>query len=235
MYKECQAKYYFEYIYKALKNTIPPEVFGPGSILHKLADEYVSLKIYKNDLNPVKEEQKIKEMIEYEKLDYTLFKERITKEYKNLKSFLNVFLFNDKVSTVTPEAKMSVLYRDDYNFFGYIDLKVLWKDGTLEIVDYKTSEEKDDHSLQMGMYAYGIARNNKIPVSNIVTGVYYTRYNEYETQKWDKEKLKEVIMEVEKILRQSEKQNTYKRCPNKYCVSCQYKNVCDTTDDKNVL
>ena len=234
MYKECQAKYYFEYVYKALKNSISPEVFGPGSILHKLADEYISLKLYKNDLSAKAEEEKIAEMIAYEKLDADKFTDRIKKEYLNLKNFLNGFLFNDDVLRVVPEAKISVPYRKDYNFFGYIDLKIMWKDGTVEIIDFKTSEERDNHSLQMGIYAYGVAKKNDIRVSKLVTGVYYTRFDAYESESWDMQKLKGTILEVEKILRKIEKQTSYKKMTNKYCCFCQHKGTCESWNGNSV-
>ena len=129
---------------------------------------------------------------------------------------------------------MNILYRDQYKFFGFIDLKVFWKDGTVEIIDFKTSEEKDDHSLQMGMYTYGTAKDMKVPVSKIVTGVYYTRYDEYDRETWDKEKLKNTIRGVEKILRKAEIQDSYEKTPNKYCPLCQHRETCEKWNGSTV-
>ena len=225
VYQTCKAKYYFEYVYKALKSTVPPEVFGAGNVLHSLADKYVSYKYYKNEQPLTEEEYTIEYLINQQKLEKTV-RPRIETEYKNIKEFIKKFAFDENVKDLEPEKKISTPYRDNYYFFGYIDLKVIYKNDDIVIIDYKSNEEKGDHDVQLGIYAYSIAKKAQLPLSKVKTGVFYTKFNEYEEQTWNKEELKKVIFEVEKILREAETATEFAKQPNEYCHLCAHRDTC---------
>lgn len=224
-YQECQAKYYFEYIYKSLKSPVPADVFGPGNVIHKLADKYVSFKYYKKEQTKTEEDYTLEYLMNNQKLDNS-FRPRIETEYKRIKDFIKKFAFNEEVEELLPEKKINIQYRGLYFFFGYIDLQIKYKDGRILIIDYKSSEEKSNHDIQLGIYAYSIAKQNKIPISKILTGVYYSQFDVFEQQEWSKDKLKDVIREVEKVLRDIEKTNEFKKCPNQYCSNCSHRDTC---------
>jgi RecB family exonuclease len=232
-FKECPAKFYFEYIIKSLKLPVAPFVFGPGNTIHKLADNYVTFKYYEKPISQEEEEKSINNLLKENKLDNTYY-QRVYTEYHNIITFLEKFTKDPNVALIKSEKKIDTEYHDKYYFFGYIDLRVYYKDGSLKIIDYKTSKEEGNHDIQLGVYAYAVAKAEKIPINKISCGVYYTQFNEYQEVSYDKDKLKEIMMQVEIMLRESEQATTFKKQKNQYCPFCSHRDTCSAIKEEFV-
>lgn len=155
---DCFGKYHFKYILKAkVSETIWPGTIR-GTILHKLLEESINLKLEGNDNDSILEYVKGKFKLYFDegKADKSkgIFKasrdykydEFVAKGEKASLKFVNFVInyFND-IDKFYPELNLTLPYEfvPGINLKGIMDLPYINKEGIIRIGDFKTTKESD--------------------------------------------------------------------------------------------
>lgn len=230
-FKDCKFKFNLKYIdKKTATDTPPPFVFGVGNAVHKLAQTYTLLK--KNQ----KEDELKKEILHWLGR-FNLSNQyyyNVLEQYKTVKNYMNPFLedqSDDKCSAAR-ETKINTHWFSDYWFYGYIDLKVVYDDRVI-VTDYKSSKEEDDHTLQLGIYAYDTAHRNGRQFCDVETHIVYTKLGKVVKKTFTKSEVKDVLIDVADTIRASEKADSWPKQTNQYCDFCEYYSYCKPFGDED--
>ena len=162
---ECPMQYYFQYI-KKIRGRDNVYSFL-GGIVHNLIEKFY--------LEQITKEQMISTFItEFNNCQYTFDKESIKNNYFNsVLDYLERLILFKGIKFIQEELVDFPLKNiseefSNFTFHGFIDLILYHKDGTLSIIDYKTStkytgEDKLKKSFQLVLYAMALeSKGHKI-------------------------------------------------------------------------
>lgn len=126
------------------------------------------------------------------------------------------------------EHEFSVPVSNDLKIVGRMDRVDVWEDGTVEIIDYKTSsklpEQKDvDKNLQLSFYALAADALNM--GTKIKFTLYFLQFGQAISTTRSQEDLEKAREEILKI--RDEIQNSDFACNGRFCDTCAFKMLCD--------
>jgi len=249
-YKHCPRKYYYSYI---LKLEAPPNIHQVrGNIAHSVLEHFfdidtsvITLENYEAHLKLIVQHLLLREWQNYkEKLDQLkLTHERQMHYFEDtllmLFNWIELFCskiaaktgtFQERFIALTPMREL-LFVSEQYHAKGIIDAIETNSDGTVRIMDYKTSSSHDlnDHILQLAIYSLlYFDKHGQLPKQ---VGVYFL-------------KGKEAIMDVDEELvalakreiahvhskTQTEDVNHYPKSPGPLCKystgKCEFYDVC---------
>lgn len=114
---------------------------------------------------------------------------------------------------------------------GIIDRVDKLPDGSLEIIDYKTSKRMSsknelDKNLQLSIYAIGLKhRWPKIEYEQMKFSLYFLKFNEKLESKRSEEDIKKAEEKVIDLIHQIQNSN-FEPKPSAFCHWCGYKSIC---------
>ncbi len=236
-FKQCPQKFKFQEIDRIRVPKLKEAVFG--NIIHETLRFFHSqypvsptldelLNYYKDnwDAKPFQNEQE----------DMIYFSEGI----RILKNYHEYYLKNrDKSVVLDVEARFEfLLEKPEKNrkciLAGKIDRIDKLNDGTLEVIDYKTTKKLPpqssvDYNLQFSIYCLGILSRwphlIKEGPENIKLTFHYLKHGETLTTKRDQKQLKEAKEEIWEILSRIDNAD-FKPIPSALCDCCGYRKIC---------
>lgn len=229
-YLECKRKYYLHDIIKIKEHhfSFRPQNFEIGTLLHDIL-ERIYLKnnsfleinhLYSELLKELSNEKKSNPYLVFE---IELWKRKIKKFIEN-----DINRFNQGITVQSCEKPFRTIY-NGININGKIDRVDLNKDGTVDILDYKTSkaltvssEKNYEKSVDFQLEFYYLALEQEYKINQVA-------YYDLNTGK-----IKPEIMLDKKLLRLEEvfealktTQVDFEKCDNKQiCSICTYNTIC---------
>lgn len=233
-FKQCPQKYKFQVIDKIKAPKSKEAVFG--SKMHEALKFFHSkypvsptldelLNLYKDiwDSDPFRSQEE----------DMIYFSEGI----KILKNYYQYFLKNkDNFTVLDIESYFRIFIENPETnqkciLAGKIDRIDKLQNGTIEIVDYKTtkrlpSQAEVDNDLQLSLYCLAISlRWPTSSIEDIKSSFYYLKHQELISTKRTKKQLEDVKEQIWKRLAEIEKSD-FKPIPSALCDWCGYKKIC---------
>lgn len=234
-WEQCRQLYKYKYHQKLPSLEEDPIYFAYGSIIHKIAEEYIVNKgnraineIANDVLNgkiPMDDGKKLPKLP-------TEYKNKLIEHIRSIKKITEQIGYEGYTEwefnyDLDPPNKKIVM--------GYID-RLIQKDDKIWILDYKTTKKgwwrkgpkniKGD--LQLKTYARVVQKTFNIKAENIKAALYYLEGNELVGACFSEESLDKV--EKELLNHYSEIENTN---PNKvlgnvgnHCARCQFRKIC---------
>jgi len=232
-FSNCPAKYKFQYIERIKAPKSKEAVFG--TLIHDC------LKMFHEPSQPafISEENLLKYFTEKWNSDiYQDKQEEAFAFHQGVKILKDYYLQNQGlefniVNLETP-FEMPILEKTElHQITGRIDRIDKLKDGTFEVIDYKTSkkmpsQEEVDKNLQLSIYYLGIV--NRWPSlekqnRSIKLSLHYLRHGEKLSTIQTKEKIKETEQKVLYIIDQIKK-SSFEPKMNPLCDWCAYQQYC---------
>ncbi len=238
-FKSCPRQYQYSYL---LKIPQPPSgALSFGSSLHNTLLEFYRLVGQSRQatlFTEYDEDLSLKKLISiYEdKWVPTGFESKAHMESakKRGKEILELFYshFREHIPDVEFLEKSFKLKAGDYTISGRIDRADKQKDGTLEIIDYKTGKSKSqkevDNDMQLMIYAMAATECFNQPAGRMT--LYFLDADEKVSTEPDAgqlKKAKEKIIETADQINQSD----FTPTPNKFvCKWCPYRKICDAAE-----
>lgn len=249
-YKQCPRKYYYSYI---LNLEAPPNVHQVrGNITHSVLENFftidtsrITLENYKAQLHLAAQQLLLEQWQNYkERLELAgLTKEQEIFYFEDtlnmLFNWINLFCtklegktgtFQQRFAALTPMREL-LLMSETYQTKGIVDAIERNEDGTVRIMDYKTSATQNinEHLLQLAIYSLlYYDKHGKLPKQ---AGIYFLKGKECLVNVDDKllEKAKQEIEHVHSMT-QTEDINNYPKCPGPLCKwstgKCDHYDVC---------
>lgn len=227
MFNTCPLKYKYRYL---MNIPIPtPAVMNFGSSLHNtLKDFYLYLQ-----KNPKKtSEDNLPLLIKfYEKnwIPYGYDSKAVLDDQKRRGRILLEKYYKKEKNNLKPPAFVEVAFHlriGDVVLFGRIDRIDKLKDGSYEVIDYKSGSTKDKNpkkDLQLSIYALACRDFLKIPVSRL--SLYYLEdLQKISTQRTEQELAAaedEIKAKAREIL-----QSDFAPSPGYHCGFCDYRLIC---------
>jgi CRISPR/Cas system-associated exonuclease Cas4 (RecB family) len=160
------------------------------------------------------------------------------------KCLKNFFEFNSKISkaqTVGIELNEE-LKIDDFAYIGIIDRVLKAEDGSIMIVDYKTSKrEKTKLELftdkQLIGYAVSISKNWNVPINKITCGHFYPITGNFVYVTFQYPQVSKFIQDIKNevwTIRKKAKAD-FQPIRNRFCDWCGFKYVCPLFTDQNTI
>ncbi len=224
-FKTCPLKYQFRYLFGIPSPQAHTANFGT-SVHNTLNDFYQHLKNGENVSVDLMDALYKKNWIPY---GYENKAHENTRKKKGLE-MLNDFYEKNSNPWIVPYAleKPFNLKIGSYTLNGRIDRIDKLKDGTYEIIDYKTGKLKKgtnlNKDLQLSLYALACRDVYKIPVSKL--SLYFIEANEKQSTMRTDEQLEEAVEEVIKRADSIQVSN-FKATPGFHCSFCEYKLICN--------
>ncbi|MEM3154551.1 MAG: PD-(D/E)XK nuclease family protein [Candidatus Woesearchaeota archaeon] len=249
-YKQCPRKYYYAYI---LELEQPPNIHTiRGNIAHSVLEHFfdidtsiISMDDYETHLKLIMQQLLLKEWKRYkphlDKLNLTqdeqihYFEETLMMLFNWLELFSQKIQkkqgsFAERFKQLTPMREL-MLVSENYNAKGIIDAIEQNGDGTVRLMDYKTSasENLNEHLLQLGIYS--LLYYDKHGVMPKQAGVYFLNGKEtcIEVDEELIEMAKKEIAHVHAST-QTEDINHYPKKPGPLCKystgKCPFYDVC---------
>jgi ATP-dependent helicase/DNAse subunit B len=227
-YRECHWKYYVRY-HEKLPEKRSDSALQFGSYIHKILEVGVR-EFTLSGLKAIAEE--VKESYKFDEKEYTQ-----KKVDKCLSNFLD---FNTKISkseTIGLELRESFKI-DDFIYEGVIDRVIKAEDGSIMVIDYKTSKsEKTKTDLYMDKqligYAVTLSRKFDIPITNITCAHYYPVTGSFVSVKFDKSHQAAFLKEVRNLVWAIRKKtkDAFSPIKNKFCDWCGFRYACGLFND----
>ncbi len=249
-YKQCPRKYYYSYI---LGLEQPPNIHTVrGNIAHSVLEHYfdidtspISMDNYGPHLKLIIQHLLLKEWQNYQKeLDkLNLTQDKLIHYFEEtlmmLFNWLELFCrkledkegtFQERFKQLTPIREM-MFVSEKYHVRGFIDVIEHSDDGTVRLMDYKTSssQELDEHLLQLGIYSLLYFDKHGIMPKQV--GVYFLKGKESFIEV-DEELIDMAKKEIEHIhaSTQTKDVNHYPKSPSPLCKystgQCPFYDVC---------
>lgn len=250
IYKQCPRKYYYQYIEKI---EAPPNVHQVrGNIAHSVLENFFDANVSKIPLEDceahlklIVQELLVKEWNNYKpKLDQLNLTHDQTMFYfeDTLMMLLNwteqfcgrvarqAGTFQERFQRLTPIREQRYL-SDNYFVQGFIDAIESNGDGTVRLMDYKTSSNQDlnEHMLQLAIYSLLYSeKHGQLPKH---VGCYFLKGTE-STVEVDEALLEMAKKEIQKIhlCTTSKDIKDYPRSPGPLCKwstgQCEYYHIC---------
>ena len=220
-YEECKLKYYRKYV-EHLPEQRDTKATDFGSFIHKVFEECPN-------------SQNLDELVE--KAVSLVKRFNIPEDYFDLTiTCLKHFIeFNAKLTskTLSTELKFKLEVPNDVPYNGVIDRIEQSEQGSLLILDYKTSKsEKDIKNLredkQLTGYAFAANKLYNVPYSKIVVGILYVRTGKFITTQVTELDVKKFLAGRRQLIWEirKSKKNDFKPKKQKYCNWCGFKSVC---------
>lgn len=232
-FKTCPLHYKLRYIYRI--PTPPSASISFGVSMHETFNEF--FKLVKNGAKPT--EKLIHEILKNNWIDEGFdSKKHEHKFFEKGKVYLTGFLkesFNPKNLPILLEQKFVVPLDTTLKIGGTIDRVDQLKDGSIEIIDYKTgatipSQKEVDNNLQLSFYALAATKIlskpfNKLP-EEVKLSLYYLDDQEKITTTRNKKDLEKAIKEIFKV--RDEIENSDFKCSNHYFCQqkCEFSMFC---------
>jgi len=249
-YKHCARKYYYSYILKLpqapnihlvrgnIAHSVLEYFFDTDTSLFSMEDYEVHLKLVIQELL-VKEWKKVKEKLD--KLELTkekmmfYFEETLMMLLKWLDLFCSKIekkrgTFQERFKELTPEREL-LFTSEKYHVRGIIDAIEKNSDGSVRLMDYKTSKSANinEHILQLGIYS--LLYHDKHGVMPKHVGVYFLKHKESSIEV-DEEMLEMAKKEIAHIHESTQTQdiNHYPKTITPLCKcstgQCPFYDVC---------
>lgn len=232
-FKTCPLHYKLRYIYRI--PTPPSASISFGVSMHETFNEFY--KLVKNGARPT--EKLIHEILKNNWIDEGFdSKKHEHKFFEKGKVYLTGFLkesFNPSNLPILLEQKFVVPLDNTLKIGGTIDRVDQLKDGSIEIIDYKTgatipSQKEVDNNLQLSFYALAATKIlskpfNKLP-EEVKLSLYYLDDQEKITTTRTKKDLEKAIKEIFKV--RDEIENSDFKCSNHYFCQqkCEFSMFC---------
>jgi putative RecB family exonuclease len=249
-YKQCPRKYYYSYI---LELEQPPNIHTlRGNIAHSVLEHFfdidtslMTIDDYGPHLRLVMQKLMLKEWQHYtpqlNKLELTqdkkvhYFEETLMMLFNWLELFCRKLedkegTFQERFKKLTPIRELMFI-SEKYHAKGIIDAIEHNGDGTVRLMDYKTSASQNinEHLLQLGIYS--LLYYDKHGVMPKQVGVYFLKGNETCIEV-DEELLKMAEKEIHHVHEktQTENVNHYPKQPSPLCKwstgQCAFYDIC---------
>jgi len=249
-YNQCPRKYYYSYI---LKLESPPNIHTlRGNIAHSVLEHFfdvdtsmISMDNYEAHLKLIMQHMLLKEWQNYKpQLDKLQLSQDTQIHYFEetlhmLFNWTDLFCsklekkqgtFQERFKQLTPVREL-MFVSEKYHTRGIIDAIEHNGDGTVRLMDYKTSstENLNEHLLQLGIYS--LLYYDKHGVMPKQVGVYFLKGNE-NCIEVDESLLSMAKKEIEHIhaVTQTEDVNHYPKQPGPLCKwstgQCSFYDVC---------
>jgi len=223
-YLICPLRYKYSYVLKI--PTAPNHSLSFGNTIHETLKEFHTQKMFGKDIS-------IDQLLDiYEKnwnpLGYIDEKHRKLRFESGIKLLEDYYNKNKNLDVKHLGIEKSFnLKIDGIKLFGKIDRIDELPSGDIEIIDYKTGNEKSqkeaNQDAQMTIYAMAVKEALNLNPKDLV--LYYVETGEkISTKRTDKqiEAEKEKIKEVVKGIKKGE----FEANPGKHCTWCDYKGIC---------
>jgi CRISPR/Cas system-associated exonuclease Cas4 (RecB family) len=229
-YRECPYKYYVRY-HERMPEQRSDTAMAFGSYIHKVFELGLNCSSIE-DLAKIAEE--VKPTYKYDE-DYDKVIPKCLK---------NFFEFNSKISkaqTVGTELNEE-LKIDDFAYIGIIDRVLKAEDGSIMIVDYKTSKrEKNKLDLftdkQLIGYAVTISKNWNVPINKITCGHFYPITGNFVYVTFQYPQVSKFIQDIKNevwTIRKKSKTD-FQPIRNRFCDWCGFKYLCPMFTDQNTI
>ena len=241
VWDECKKKYYFKYHLKVQPEEPEPFYFTYGKIIHKIAEEYVSLG-GKSSISEVSGLVLNGEI----PLEENVFAPSLPIEYKvRMPEHINAI--NKITKQIGFDGDLEWDFRYDLDnpkekyVIGFIDRLVRRKDNFF-ILDYKTTKKgkfrknkrtiKDD--LQLRTYARIVQKKFNVPAENINTALYYLEGGDLISTKFSEKSLEsaeKILLESYDSIQQADPEKVWGTVGN-HCFRCEYSKICPFFSDR---
>jgi len=258
LFEQCPKAYHFTYldpVYSKMKSQLrrDPANIWPFYIIGRSVHDAITLFLHLS-----KDEQTVENLKEQLKLTWrseamfrklpplgkwggfkTIEEERIV--YKeSLEMLINFF------QTYNREQKIKLLpikdltrsiedYKNlikpisaDFDISGKFDLVLEPEEGSLAVVDFKTSKREESDDFQLQFYKLLAELNFKTPVSR--ASFYYLRtgnIKEFDLSQKDTEEIKaDVLNRIKKIQEKKNEEKDFETRPSKLCQFCLFRTFC---------
>ena len=221
-FKECPWKYYCKY-HEYLPEERDDTALQFGSYIHRILERGVA-EYTLSGLEVISEE---------EKANYKFSKDYLPKIIKCLKNFLD---FNTKIAkskTVGVELREEFEISKDIVYNGIIDRVIQAEDGSIMVIDYKTSKSEKTR-IELGMdnqllgYAVMCSKKYDIPLNKITCAHFYPITGNFVSVTYPTAKTAYFINEIKEQVWKIRKKTKEQFLPikNKFCNWCQFKRAC---------
>ena len=255
-YKQCPRKYYYSYI---LELEQPPNIHTVrGNIAHSVLEHFfdvdtsfMTLDDYGPHLKLIMQQLLLKEWKHYkpqlDKLGLTqdeqihYFEETLNMLFNWLELFCRKLeakegTFQERFKQLTPIREL-MFVSEKYHARGIIDAIEHNADGTVRLMDYKTSssENLNEHLLQLGIYS--LLYFDKHGVMPKQVGVYFLKGKETAIEV-DEELIEMAKKEIEHVhaVTQTQDVNHYPKSPSPLCKystgQCPFFDICRPFEKK---
>ena len=237
-WQECQMKYKFRYHLKTPSPEAEPPYFLYGTLVHRIAEEFVKSK-GKRNINDIKKLCLDGDIL-LEEGSHVIPRKVLPTEYINK---LSGHLISIMKSVVKFGFEGECEYHFDYDLCppqkkfinGKID-RLIQKDGKFVILDYKTTKQgywrksKRDivGDLQLQCYAMVVAERFKVDPSAIYAALLYLEGSELVGAQFTQQTLNQCRDNLIKIYDNIETSDPDKviGSVNKQCERCEFKTIC---------
>lgn len=223
-YKDCPRKYFYSYIERLPQKE--HDYFELGNLCHRTLELFHDL--YKegstkfDTLNKLMSHCFTEAKKEGKKLTPQIIEDAKGMLMDYLKSVIN------KVPEVKEtEQAFDFMINEDIRIRGFIDRVDLQPDGTLQVVDYKTT--KDPKYLDpMQLLIYGLALRNQYPEMTRYKASYVllkhkSKFMDFNFGLADLQKVEAEIIKYGETIRN---ENEWQPIPTRLCNWCDFKDVC---------
>lgn len=230
-FKHCQLQYRFKYNDK-LESTLPkPEYFEFGHFIHKTFELVIQDKL------PISEAAAIarKEFCQFG----IKYSNRIPNMLNNFKKFQDM-IYSQKDLEITheeTEGEFNILLneRHNVNFNGFIDRKINYSNGNILIIDYKTSQKRNqvnkfkiNQDPQLMTYIWATHKKYDIDIERIAAMLFYLDSGDKLVSRPDKRRVSLYIQDCDRLVDtiKSMKPENAKANVTKLCNFCEFRNIC---------
>ena len=222
-FRECHYKYFAKY-HEHLPEKRSDSALQFGSYIHKILEVGVR-EFTLSALELIAEEQK-----NTYKFDHKEYPDKLIR-----KCLVNFIEFNTKLqeSEIIGLELKEEFKIDDFMYTGIIDRVVKAKDGSIMLIDYKTSKrEKTKLDLYMDKqligYATTLHKNLKIPINKIVCAHFYPITGNFVSISYTDTQKSSFLKEVRNLVWsiRKKKKEEFSASRNKFCNWCQFYYCC---------
>jgi RecB family exonuclease len=227
LFKQCQYKYRLLY-HDKIKSPLPEEQhFVFGKFIHKMLELIVKDKLTN--------EIAINKSLEmFSNLDRS-YLEKLPNIIRHFDYFQKQIYNEDFLKETTEETFELPVFDGEFVFKGVIDRKIFYKNGKVLIIDYKTSQKKNqikkelaNQNPQLIIYTWASNLTEKIDIDNIHSMLFYLNSGNTIFANPNKKTIELCIndicktaMEIKNLIPELAKPN-----PGPLCNYCEYRTIC---------